>query len=65
MEGVVKKVTDRGYGFISVEGEEDDIFFHANSLVDVSFDELREGDEVSFEVQESDKGPNAVDVEMA
>ncbi|HMB17493.1 MAG TPA: cold shock domain-containing protein [Candidatus Paceibacterota bacterium] len=63
MKGVIKKITDRGYGFIGVEGKEKDIFFHSNDLVDVNFDEIREGDEVTFEVEESDKGENAVNVE--
>lgn len=63
MKGAIKKVTDRGYGFIGVEDKENDIFFHSNDLVDVSFDELREGDEVTFEIEESDKGENAVNVE--
>jgi len=65
MEGKIKKITDRGYGFIEVEDQDDDLFFHANSLVGTSFDELQEGDKVTFETEESDKGPNAVNVEKA
>lgn len=53
---------DKGYGFISVEGNEKDLFFHSNELQNVAFDNLREGDNVEFEVAESDKGPNAVKV---
>ena len=62
MNGVIKKKTDKGFGFITAEGQEKDLFFHSNSLVDVTFDELQEGDNVSFEVEDSPKGPNAVNV---
>ena len=62
MNGVVKKKTDRGFGFITVEGQEKDLFFHSNSLVDVTFDELKEGDQVTFDIEESPKGKNAVNV---
>jgi CspA family cold shock protein len=65
MTGVVKKLTDKGFGFISGEGLAKDLFFHSNSLVGVSFDELREGDAVSFETEESPKGLNAVNVQRA
>ncbi len=62
MNGVIKKKTDKGFGFITVEGQEKDLFFHSNSLVDVTFDEIKEGDKVTFEIQDSQKGPNAVNV---
>ncbi len=62
MNGVIKKKTDKGFGFITVEGQEKDLFFHSNSLVDVTFDEIREGDAVSFDVEDSPKGKNAVNV---
>ncbi|MDP2656127.1 MAG: cold shock domain-containing protein [bacterium] len=65
MLGVIKKKTDKGFGFITPDGEEKDIFFHANSLVDVMFDELHEGDRVSFDKEESTKGMNAVNVMRA
>ncbi len=63
MQGVVKKKTDKGFGFIAIEGEDKDLFFHSNSLVGVSFDEIQEGDNVSFEVEDSAKGKNAVNVQ--
>lgn len=63
MNGVIKKKTDRGFGFISQEGQEKDLFFHSNSLVDVTFDELQEGDKVTFDVEDSPKGKNAVNVQ--
>ena len=61
-EGTIARLTDKGFGFISREGQEKDLFFHSNELVGVSFDELREGDKVTFEVAESPKGPNAIKV---
>lgn len=65
MNGVVKKKMDRGFGFITPEGQEKDLFFHSKSLVGVTFDELREGDNVTFETEESPKGLNAVNVKRA
>ena len=65
MTGTIKKLTDKGFGFISGEGLAKDLFFHSNSLVGVTFDELREGDAVSFETEESPKGLNAVNVQRA
>ncbi len=64
-QGTIARLTDRGFGFISREGEEKDLFFHANELVDVEFNELREGDAVTFEVAEGPKGPNATKVQRA
>ena len=61
-EGTIARLTDKGFGFISRAGEEKDLFFHSNELVNVKFDELNEGDKVSFEVAESPKGLNAVKV---
>jgi cold shock protein len=63
MQGVIKKKTDKGFGFISVEGQEKDLFFHSNSLVGVSFNEINEGDTVTFDIEDSPKGKNAVNVQ--
>jgi CspA family cold shock protein len=66
MTGSIKKIiSDKGFGFITAEGMAKDLFFHSNSLVGVSFDELREGDSVSFETENSPKGPSAVNVQRA
>jgi CspA family cold shock protein len=63
-EGIIKKKTDKGFGFITVAGMDKDLFFHSKSLSGVTFDELNEGDKVSFEVDESGpKGPAAVNVQ--
>jgi len=65
MTGTIKRLTDKGFGFITGEGLQKDLFFHSNSLVGVTFDELHEGDAVSFETEESPKGLNAVNVQKA
>ncbi len=65
MTGTIKRLTDKGFGFITGEGLQKDLFFHSNSLVGVTFDELKEGDAVSFETAESPKGLNAVNVQRA
>ena len=62
MEGTIKRIMDKGFGFIEVEGEEKDLFFHRNEVKDVAFEDLKEGDKVSFEKADSPKGPNAVNV---
>ena len=64
-KGKIARLTDRGFGFISQEGEDKDLFFHATELVDVEFNDLQEGDEVTFEVADGPKGQNAVNVQRA
>jgi len=61
--GTIARLTEKGFGFISREGQEKDLFFHSNELVDVRYNELREGDKVSFEIEEGPKGLNAVKVQ--
>ena len=63
-EGTIKRLTDKGFGFID-SGDGKDIFFHSSSVVDSSFDELREGQKVSFDVGEGPKGPRAENVKPA
>lgn len=63
--GTVIKKNENGFGFIKVDGAPEgskDLFFHSNELKNISFDELREGDKLSFEIGESPKGPNALNV---
>ena len=64
MQGTIKKLTEKNFGFIAQDGA-NDLFFHANELVDVNFDELREGDAVTFEVSDTPKGQAAVQVKKA
>ena len=62
MEGTIKNLTGKGFGFITVDGEEKDLFFHGNELKGVTFEELKVGDRVPFEKADSPKGPNATNV---
>jgi CspA family cold shock protein len=64
MEGIIKRLNEKGFGFITPEGEDKDVFFHRNDLVDVDFNDLREGDKVAFEKEASEKGPKAVKVTL-
>ena len=60
-KGTVKFFNDaKGFGFITPDDGGKDVFVHANNLRD----EIREGDKVSFDVEESQKGLNAVNVEV-
>jgi CspA family cold shock protein len=67
MQGTIKRLTDRGFGFIAPEDGSADLFFHATELVGVEFNDLREGDAVTFEIGQSDndKGPKALKVARA
>ncbi len=61
-EGTVKWFNDsKGYGFISRE-EGEDVFVHFSSIAGDGFKSLQEGDRVSFDLEESDRGPQAVNV---
>ena len=65
MKGSIKTLRN-GYGFIIPEGENTkDVFFHANDLDGVDFNDLNEGDVVTFEMGESEKGPKAEKVALA
>ena len=60
MKGTVKWFNDRkGFGFIEGEDKKD-IFVHRNSLKEGTY--LNDGDQVEYEVESSDKGPNAINV---
>ncbi len=63
MTGTIKTLKrDRKFGFISVEGEAKDLFFHAADLQGVEYDALNEGDTLNFDVVEGEKGPSAKNV---
>ncbi len=65
MNGTIKKLTDKGFGFITVEGQDKDVFFHNSALKGVTFDELREGDAVTFDTEDTERGLSAINVEKA
>jgi CspA family cold shock protein len=61
MNGTIKRMTDKGFGFIAAaDGTE--YFFHQSACVSTRFDELREGQSVSFTVGQGPKGPRAENV---
>ena len=61
-KGRIKKlIQDRGFGFISdTDGRE--VFFHQTGVLDNKFESLTEGQEVAFDVEQSPKGPRAINV---
>ncbi len=66
MKSKVISKRDAGYGFIKPEGDDaKDVFFHASALVEVGFDDLKEGDAVTFEMAQGPKGPHATNVQRA
>ena len=61
--GKIKKVTDRGFGFIAAtDGKE--VFFHRSECQSVAFDSLSEGQEVSFDRESDVKGPRARNIRL-
>jgi len=63
MKGTIKTiVAEKNFGFITPETGEKDVFFHATGLKNVEFGALKAGDVVTFDVEESEKGPRAVNV---
>ncbi len=61
--GKIKKLTDRGFGFIAAaDGKE--VFFHRSECQAVEFDSLTEGQEVSFDRESDVKGPRARNVRL-
>ncbi len=61
-QGTVKWFNDsKGYGFIS-RADGDDVFVHFSSIAGDGFKSLQEGDAVTFEVEDSDRGPQAINV---
>ncbi len=63
-QGTIKKLTDKGFGFIALPGGKD-IFFHSSNLEGVRYEELYEGQSVSFVEGRGPKGPRAEQVKPA
>ena len=61
-QGTIKNLNERGFGFISRDGQDKDLFFHSKELQGVAFEDLKVGETVQFEVADGQKGPNAVSV---
>ena len=60
---IIKVVADRGFGFIKPAEGDKELFFHARSVVgDTVFDELKENDAVTYDIEEGPKGPAATNV---
>ncbi|MCX6779401.1 MAG: cold shock domain-containing protein [Candidatus Magasanikbacteria bacterium] len=66
MKGIVKTiVADKHFGFITPEDGSKDVFFHETGLQGVQFSELKSGDAVNYDEEQSEKGPRAVNVTRA
>lgn len=65
LNGTIKRlVRDKGFGFI-LAGDGNEYFFHSSAVGQVSFDELREGQAVTFDRGQGPKGPRAENVRLA
>ena len=62
-EGTIKRLTDKGFGFIE-DGSDKDMFFHNSNLEGVSYDELQEGQRVSYTEGQGPIGPRAENVKL-
>jgi len=66
MKGTIKSlIAEKHFGFITPEDASKDVFFHETGLVGVQFSELKAGDAVTFDVEQSEKGPRATNVARA
>lgn len=60
-EGTIKRLTDKGFGFIDT-GKDQDMFFHMSNVIETTYEDLREGQKVSYDEGEGPKGPRAENV---
>jgi CspA family cold shock protein len=60
-EGIIKRVADKGFGFIEISPGKD-IFFHMSAVEGVRFEDLKQGQRVSFTESQGPKGPRAENV---
>ena len=63
-EGTIKRLTDRGFGFIET-GSNKDLFFHSSDLEGARYEELQEGQKVTYVEGQGPKGPRAEKVKLA
>jgi CspA family cold shock protein len=65
MNGTIKRlVSDKGFGFIA-SGDGNEYFFHQSACSETPFDDLREGQAVTFERGQGPKGPRGENVKLA
>jgi len=62
-EGTIKRLTDKGFGFIDA-GNGKDVFFHMSAVEGCNFDDLTDGQRVSFNIGQGPKGPRAENVRV-
>jgi cold shock protein len=62
-QGTIKRLTDKGFGFIDT-GTDKDLFFHKSNLQGVQFESLKEGQRVSYTEGRGPKGPQAENVRL-
>ena len=55
----------KGFGFIEREDKEKDVFVHTSAVSDAGMNSLEEGQEVTFDVEDGPKGPNATNIKSA
>ncbi len=66
MKGIIKTViAEKHFGFITPEDGSKDVFFHETGLQGIQFSELKAGDAVTFDVEQSEKGPRATNIVRA
>lgn len=63
-EGTIKKLMDKGFGFIKTQSSKD-LFFHSSAVQGVSFEQLQEGQKVTYTEGRGQKGPCAENVTPA
>ncbi len=64
-KGTIKRITDKGFGFIASPDNRNDLFFHSSSVSGVDFNELHEGQQVTYTVGQGPKGPRAENVQLS
>ena len=62
-EGTIKRVTDKGFGFIDT-GKGTDLFFHMSAIEGARFEDLQQGQRVSYDEGQGPKGPRAENVRL-
>ena len=62
-EGTIKRLTDKGFGFIET-GTGKDLFFHMSAVEGARFEDLKQGQRVSFNEGQGPKGPRAENVRV-